>query len=154
MPGPGRQRADWSWFVDINIFLARANTMYDVLAGKNQTAAGQALVDNFLQRRQSWSPLRNFTVRGRSNWRLDSLIPLPCLSALRDATDRWLSPVNEQRLALAVLLHEMDHGQQEPDGDWREALRPYLDDDLDLSEFENPFWRSEVWLREFLRDDG
>jgi hypothetical protein len=62
--------------------------------------------------------------KSRSHRIMDSLIVLliPSIQATRGAWQRCECQENMQRLTLALLLYEKEHGSL-PDGDWREALK-------------------------------
>jgi hypothetical protein len=50
---------------------------------------------------------------------------LPATGSTRYAEQRITCVSNMKRLTLALLLYEKEHGKL-PEGDWREAIRPYL----------------------------
>jgi len=65
--------------------------------------------------------------RNRSIWTMDMLMSLNLLDGpiLYKTLTRVQCVANVQRLAHAMLLYERNHGKL-PDGDWREAVKPYL----------------------------
>jgi hypothetical protein len=79
-----------------------------------------------------WNPLPLLFVHSRTKRLVDSYSALfiPALQAAREAERRLECASNMQRLTLALLLYEKDHGNM-PEGDWREAIRPYLGDNAD-----------------------
>ncbi len=116
--GPERWFPLMSWTIDINIFLARANKVYD------------ALIDGIFNEKMldsSSNPLSLLFVRSRTNKIMDVLSNLfiPAMQAAREAWNRCECGTNMQRLTLALLLYEKDHSAL-PTGDWREAIKPYL----------------------------
>ena len=114
------------WSVDINIILARFNDIFDSL--RDQTRLVDE-IDEALRKPQHW-PLRLPTVRSRSLLMADTLSSLfiPAMQAGREAYRRIECAENMQTLTLALMLYEKEHGKL-PNGDWREAIRPYLGDD-------------------------
>jgi hypothetical protein len=71
----------------------------------------------------SWNPLPLLFVRSRTNRFADTMTALiiPAMQAAREAFKRSECMDNMQRLTLALLLYEKEHGSL-PEGDWREAL--------------------------------
>ncbi len=127
-----------SWTMDINISMERINGAFDVLAGENVDEGILPNRDNI-----SWNPFPMLTVRGRTNRINDVLISLllPATEAAREAYRRCECMSNMQRLTLALLLYEKDHGGMRG-GDWREAVKPYLGADVDRY-FHCPTHRTE-----------
>jgi len=128
-PSPTAMGIPLRWAIDINVYLTRANKIYDVITGKSTTVDGKELED-ILQ--PSWNPLPLLFVRSRSNRFIDTEASLfiPAMQAAREAWRRCECTENMQRLTLALLLYEKDHGRL-PEGDWREAVKPYLGDNAD-----------------------
>jgi hypothetical protein len=126
-PLPGTLYPYMSWTLDINIVLERANKVYDVLIGKSMTLDGKDLEE--IIPKPSWNPLQLLTASGRTNRFVDQMTALliPAMQASREAFKRIECTDNMQRLTLALLLYEKDHGTL-PEGDWREAVKPYLGD--------------------------
>ena len=56
---------------------------------------------------------------------------IPAMQAGREAWRRIECLENMQRLTFALLLYEKEHGTL-PDGDWREAVKPYLGENAEL----------------------
>jgi len=110
--------------IDINIALARLNKVYDALLIPGATIDGKTLEEFLDPSRQSWNPLPFFAKRNRTERIMDSLIALfiPAVQAAQEAWNRTECAENLQRLTLALLLYEKEHGSL-PDGDWREALK-------------------------------
>jgi hypothetical protein len=103
-----------SWSCDFNIALRKWNKMFDTLVD------GTFTDDNV-----KYNPYSNLTVRGRSeNWAISMM---PAIQSGREAWRRADCTLNMQRLTLALLLYEKEHGSL-PDGDWRTAITPYLGD--------------------------
>jgi hypothetical protein len=120
----GKLNPYMGWMYDINIFMKKVNKVYDVLTGKSKTVDGKELEDLF---KPSWNPLPHFFVHSRSDRFADQMSAeiIPAMQASREAWRRCECAENMQRLTLALLLYEKDHGKL-PEGDWREAIRPYL----------------------------
>ncbi len=108
----------WARAIDINIYLARINQAYDALRD------GTFDENDY---KVSWNPLPFLFVRSRTNRFADirARIILPAMQGAREAWNRCECGTNMQRLTLAFLLYEKDHGGL-PGGDWREAVKPYL----------------------------
>jgi hypothetical protein len=130
-PMPDKLYAYMSWSFDINILLERANKVYDVLTGKSETVDGREL-DDIIMCPPSWNPLPLLFPRSRSIRFADSqtALSIPAVQATREAERRCKCAENMQRLTLALLLYEKEHGAL-PAGDWREAVKPYLGKDAD-----------------------
>ena len=112
------------WTLDINIAMARQNKVYDVLTGKSKTIDGREFDDNMRETSSiSLPPLPLLFVRSRTHTIMDALSTLfiPAMQAEREASRRMECVENMQRLTLALLLYEKEHGSL-PDGDWRAAL--------------------------------
>jgi hypothetical protein len=108
--------------VDINIALTRLNKVHDSLVIPGATIEGKT-IEEIMEQAGSWNPLPFFSIRSRTNRIMDSMIALfiPAMQATREAWRRIECCENMQRLTLALLLYEKEHGTL-PDGDWREAL--------------------------------
>jgi len=112
--------------VDINIALTRLNKVHDSLVIPGATVEGKT-IEEVMEQSRSWNPLPFFSKRSRTNRIMDMLISLfiPAMQATREAWRRIECAENMQRLTLALLLYEKEHGKL-PDGDWREVVKPYL----------------------------
>lgn len=117
-PLPVVLRPVMSWTVDINIFMARGNEIYDTVVDGTFTDEDCHV---------SMNPLSMLTVRGRSKNVMNVLggLLVPAVHAAREAWRRNECTSNMRFLTLALLLYEKEHGHL-PEGDWREAVRPYL----------------------------
>ena len=122
------------WTMDINIAMARYNKVYDVLADPHPAENRDAeWVDQILEpSTRSINPFPLLFVRSRTNKIMDTLMALlvPAVQAGREAWRRVECAENTQRLTLALLLYEKEHGSL-PEGDWREAIKPYLGEEAD-----------------------
>ena len=109
--------------MDINIAFMRQNKVYDVLIGESQTV-DDSTIEEMIERSSSLNPLPFFSIRSRTNRIMDLLMALliPAVQAGREAWQRCECTENMQRLTLALLLYEKEHGTL-PDGDWRIALQ-------------------------------
>jgi hypothetical protein len=107
-----------TWALDINIALTRLNGTYDALID------GKTLEEILKPSGNPYNPLPLLFVRSRTNRLSDTLVSLtiPAIDAARGAWERVECIENMQRLTLALLLHEMEHGSL-PEGDWREAIK-------------------------------
>ncbi|MCL2711069.1 MAG: hypothetical protein FWE95_09340, partial [Planctomycetaceae bacterium] len=135
-----------NWSIDINVALARHNQLYDALVTPEAIIDVTALPsfykgidlittdrsDGGRQKkrakiRKSWNPLPLLFVRSRTNRFMDTLaaVSIPALLGSHHTWERAECFENLQRLTLALLLYEQDHGSL-PDGDWRIAVKPYL----------------------------
>lgn len=135
-PLPEKLTPILGWTYDINIMMASFNRHYDKLVDKT-------LRDEELE--MSKNPFRYLTVRGRTEQfsRIMMSLSLPAMQAAREAWRRMECTVNMQHLTLALLLYEKEHAAL-PEGDWREAVRPYLPEDSDRifccpTRFRRPF---------------
>ena len=126
------------WTLDINLAMAKQNKVYDAMTIPGATIDGETL-EEFLEQsagRQSagspYNPLPLLFVRSRTDRIMRTLMSLfiPAVQAGREAWRRNECLENMQRLTLALLLYEKEHGSL-PEGDWREAIRPYLGEDAD-----------------------
>lgn len=111
------------WSIDIDILMRRFNRIYDKII--------DGTFDEKTFQNDDWNPFSMLTVWGRTNRMADTLASLsvPATQAAREAWRRTECYTNMQRLTLALLLHEKDHGTvlpNGPEGDWRKAVRPYL----------------------------
>jgi hypothetical protein len=131
--------------------MKRHNEMYDaLLAGEEVHGTslptferGITLItalsgeEEKLRIKTSWNPFPLLFTRSRSLRIADTLcdLTLPALSAASHAEGRCECQANMQRLTLALLLYEKEHGTlptgEGPDGDWREAVKPYLGDNAE-----------------------
>ena len=122
------------WTMDINIAMARYNKVYDVITDPHPAGNRDAeWVDQILEpSTRSINPFPLLFVRSRTNKIMDTLIALfvPAVQAGREAWRRIECLENMQRLTLALLLYEKEHGSL-PEGDWREAIKPYLGEEAD-----------------------
>ena len=111
---------------DWNVVYRRVHEMYDAL----QTLPPQefeAMVKE-IEHQVRWDlGLRFFTAksRGTAFANMFGALFLPAVLASHEARRRTECVENMQRLTLALLLYEKEHGTL-PDGDWREAVKPYL----------------------------
>ncbi|MCL2006212.1 MAG: DUF1559 domain-containing protein [Planctomycetaceae bacterium] len=118
------------WAVDINIAMNRLNKVYDVITNPNPVENDDTKWVDQIFSGTSARPINPFPllfVRSRTNKIMDSLINL-LVSAMQAGREGWRRlecATNMQRLTLALLLYEKEHGTL-PEGDWREAIRPYL----------------------------
>ncbi|GHT40924.1 hypothetical protein FACS189443_1960 [Planctomycetales bacterium] len=115
-----------SWSVDSNILLVQFNKAYDeMIAGTFDEAS-------FRSFRPSRNPFRYMTVRSRTERMGDVLLRLlvPAVNGFNKALNRNECADNMQRITLALLLYEMEHGKL-PDGDWQTAIKSYLGKDAD-----------------------
>jgi hypothetical protein len=114
------------WTMDINIALTRLNKVHDSLVIPGATIEGKT-IEEVMEQSRSWNPLPLFSVRSRTNRIMNSMMALfiPAMQAAREAWRRVECDENMQRLTLALLLYEKEHDTL-PDGDWREAIQPYL----------------------------
>jgi hypothetical protein len=135
-----------SWTLDINIVMKRLNEMYDaLLTGAEIHGTSLPIYDRGitlitalsgeeekLRIKKSWNPLPLLFVQSRSLRIADTLcaMTLPGLQSAVYAEQRVECVENMQRLTLALLLYEKEHGKL-PEDDWREAIKPYLGDDPD-----------------------
>ncbi|MDR0327250.1 MAG: DUF1559 domain-containing protein, partial [Planctomycetaceae bacterium] len=115
--------------VDLNTLLARTNKAYDAFDTSDRTLDGKPLEEAL---KPSWNPLRYLTVRSRSKQIANGLNGALgfAVDAAQEAWRRCECADNMKRLTLALLLYEKEHGTL-PEGDWREAVKPYLGDDAE-----------------------
>jgi hypothetical protein len=115
------------WFIDINVYMARMNEIYDALTIPGATVDGKSLEEIFEPSWLSRNPLRFLFLHSRSRMFVDSEAPLfiPAMQAGREAWRRIECSENLQRLALALLLYEKEHGEL-PGENWIAAITPYL----------------------------
>ena len=108
---------------DFNVVMKGVNKHFD-----------EQINETFEIAKLSRNPLQflPFFTRGRANWIVDSFITefIPAIQREREARWRAECAGNMQRLTLALLLYEKDHGKL-PDGDWLAAIRPYLGENAD-----------------------
>jgi len=122
--------------MDMNIAMTRLNKVYDVITDPNPAENGDTeWVDQILDPSAHLiNPFPLLFVRSRTNKMVDSLIiehiPAEVVQAGREAWRRGECAENMQRLTLALLLYEKEHGRL-PEGDWREAIKPYLGEEAD-----------------------
>jgi hypothetical protein len=116
-----------TWTLDINIALARINNVYDtflipIATGEEKTL--EDLRDLCTLSGNPYNPLPLLSKKSRSHRIMDSLMSLliPSIQAAREAWQRMECVENMQRLTLALLLYEKEHGSL-PEGDWRAALK-------------------------------
>jgi hypothetical protein len=150
-----------SWIFDINILLKQANKFYEVLIDADSIVDDtelvkqvemlkskpmfSALTSSCCGHTTDWNPIPYFFVRGRTNRLGDTLLIEPLLQGMllsREFGKRMECAENMQRLTLALLLYEKEHGKL-PEGDWREAVKPYLGENAD-EYFRCPSRRLEV----------
>ncbi|MGL4942916.1 MAG: DUF1559 domain-containing protein [Thermoguttaceae bacterium] len=120
--------------VDQNVLFKTLNNGYDQMLG----AAQGTIDDDTLQKwllsllRPSFNPLRWLSMSGRSEQAGQVFLSLllPATQAAREAERRATCTINLKQLTIALMLYEKDHGAM-PDGDWREAIRPYLGENSD-----------------------
>jgi len=133
VPAPGL----WSFAVDWNINFRAMNEIFDsIIAGKEvvETVWGWEETMKFL----SWMagkidrPPVRLTVHGRTKVVFELLVSrlVPATQHIRGPEQRRQCVENMKLLTLALLLYEKDHGKL-PDGDWREAVKPYLGKNAD-----------------------
>ncbi len=106
---------------DPNIMMRRTNEAMDALVAGTQT-------EHDFRRTPQWYDCARFIfVRTRTHLVGDVLadLTMPSVHACSEAFRRLECTSNMQRLTLALLLYEKEHGKM-PDGDWREAVTPYL----------------------------
>ena len=117
----------WKWTIDINIAMAKQNKVYDAMTIPGATLDGNTLEEFIELTWNRWNPLPLLFVRSRTIRIMDTKIALtiPALQAGSEAWRRVECIENMQRLTLALLLYEKEHGAI-PEDDWREAIRPYL----------------------------
>jgi len=127
VPEPGL----WCYGVDWNTVFRTVNETYgSITAGRE---AEETIISEEYKKLLSWmegkidKPPVRLTVRGRTNVVLGVLAHVPAMEAAREPENRRKCAENMKLLTLALLLYEKDHGKL-PDGDWRVAVRPYLDD--------------------------
>ena len=130
LPRPGF----WSFGVDWNFVFREVNDAFNALIAGEEIAEPVSMVDGegMLFGREPRLPVR-LTVRGRTEVARDVFISLfffPTVEAVREQERRRQCVENMKLLTLALLLYEKDHGTL-PDGDWREAIRPYLGENAD-----------------------
>ncbi|MDR0329039.1 MAG: DUF1559 domain-containing protein, partial [Planctomycetaceae bacterium] len=116
---------------DWNVVYRRINELYDSLQ-KLPAEEFDTIIEN-LHRQNQWNfVFRAFTAKGRGytlgNMLADTFVL--AVVAINEAQRRTECTENLQRLTLALLLYEKEHGSL-PEGDWREAVKPYLGDDAE-----------------------
>ena len=117
------------WTFDINIALTKQNKVYDAMTG----ITDDKMLEKFFEPSGNpYNPLPLLFTRSRTHRIMNSLMELlvPSVQAGREAWHRIECTENMQRLTLALLLYEIDNGKL-PEGDWREAIRPYLGENAD-----------------------
>ncbi|MGL4943128.1 MAG: DUF1559 domain-containing protein [Thermoguttaceae bacterium] len=114
--------------IDQNVLCQTLNKGYDKMIGVAQGTSDNAAFETWASSlRPSFNPLQWLTPSGRSEQVgsvLQSLL-LPAVNAAHEAERRATCVMNLKQLTIALMLYEKDHGTM-PDGDWREAIRPYL----------------------------
>lgn len=140
LPFPLASGALMRWSVDINVIMERANEIYDKII--------DGTIDEKMFEEQPWDFLSFCTPQGRAELMMKPLgsLLLPSTQAAREAWRRTECYTNMQRLTLALLLYEKDHGgilPNGPEGDWRKAVRPYLGKNPD-GYFHCPSHRTET----------
>jgi len=128
------QFLDWLFLLmgrmmDINIAMARMNERYDMMITGTMSDDNMLLgeLEDLIDSWHLLNPLPLVTVHTRTNRIIDVMMALsiPAVQATREAVRRQECSENIQRLTLALLLYEIDNGTL-PEGDWREAIKPYL----------------------------
>jgi hypothetical protein len=108
-----------AWIFDFDTLTRRYNKMFDsAIAG---TFEGKVSSRDFR------IPLSFFFVRSRTKYFGDTLTSLntESIDSIRVSMQRCECSENMQRLTLALLLYEKDHGKL-PDNNWPMDIRPYL----------------------------
>ena len=114
---------------NLNVTYRRMNEVYDLL----QTLPAAEFEDRVrtIERGKTLpdSVWKLFTSGGRGHFLADVIISLVCpaLSCVEEAVRRSQCQENMQRLTLAMLLYEKEHGKL-PDENWAKQITPYLGD--------------------------
>ena len=108
------------WLMDINVIMETINKDID------KKCSGNLDIE---ERNCSWNPLPYLFIRSRTDRIVRSMIDLS-LVGVQENRRSIECRGNMYILTLALLLYEKDHGTL-PDGDWREAVRPYLGENSD-----------------------
>jgi len=132
----GKLLPHMGWSFDITVLLERANQIYDVMImiAEGKTIEGRELEDNL--KLSSRNPLAFLFARSRTIRFVDQISTIPSVGVgvMQETWHRAECTDNLQRLTIALLLYEQEHGKMpegNEDDDWREAIRPYLGADAD-----------------------
>ena len=111
---------------DWNVVYRRVREMYDALQTMPPQAFETMIKEMEFQVRRDLF-LQVFTARSRGTTfaKMFTALFMPAVSAYHDAAQRSECAENIQRLTLALLLYEKEHGTL-PGGDWVKAITPYL----------------------------
>ncbi len=111
----------WQLLFDTSLLFQRFNEGFDAWI------AGTLTVEDLVVEPHWTDVIRLISEEARTKMLADQLLALllPATEAAREAFRRADCTANVQKLTLALLLYEKEHGSL-PDGDWREAILPYL----------------------------
>ena len=109
---------------NLNIAYRQVNEAFDAMLALPSDEF-ETKMNTIAQWTTSWDTIpKLLTANGRGMIAGDLLVAMliPATRVLEEATQRSRCAENMQRLTLALLLYEKEHGAL-PDGDWREALK-------------------------------
>jgi hypothetical protein len=120
-------------FVDWNIVYRRVNEVYDALQEPPPLEKFHAMLEEAEQAAQDLTSWQRMTVRLLvSHKRFSNTVGngfiavlVPMLDMFEEAARRLECSENMQRLALAILLYQCEHGKL-PDGNWGAKIEKYL----------------------------
>jgi hypothetical protein len=119
-------------FYDKNVIFRRVNEAYDAVYEPPPREKYHSMLETKVFSLNSF--FRMFTSKGRGMNFADMYIAfvLPAVDAFEGAIQRLKCAENMQRLALAMLLYQCEHGKlpvgRLPDENWVEQVTPYLGD--------------------------
>ena len=110
-----------------NIVYRRINEVFDALQEPPPRTRYHALIESIASKSIPGKLISLLTPNGRGEIVADILIDMlvPALDATEGAAHRSECTENVQRLALAILLYQLEHGEL-PDKNWATQIEPYL----------------------------
>jgi len=115
-----------------NIVYRRTNEVFDALQEPPPRTRYHALIESISSKSILGKLISLLTPNGRGEIVADILIDMlaPAFGAAEGAAHRLECADNLQRLALAILLYQLEHGtvsnENEPDENWAEQIKTYL----------------------------
>ena len=113
--------------INWNVVYRRMNEMYDAAQQPSPRTEYAAIMEE-IEKTSGWQPLLRLLIPGGKDPLIANMfiaLLAPAVDAFEAAIHRAECMENMQRLALAVLLYELEHGTM-PGENWAEQIKPYL----------------------------